>query len=646
MKKQIIYTWLPILLFVATIFLFASCGSDSEDSIPPGSSILKGTKWTTTNWDYSLGSDFVGIHDEVREFLFHSQNEGIYYLGKKDYYSDQGSSTLREAVHFKYTITNNNTVYLEFITEADINLPAYLYLQNNTLTVNSTTFSKSTISSTDTQWINSIKGTTGSCSWYSNLRGKLWIDGEGNMADYNSYNATPWAKNNRTPNKVIINEGVTSIGSYAFANASIGNVEMPSYSLKQIGERAFRDASISNISLSNSITHIGTEAFADCSYLESISIPNNIQEIGEYAFSGTNIDVYELEFGANLRSIEEYAFEGCEASYLTFEEGVETIASGAFIGDFCNVGKELKLPNSLTELGETVFEGSYKKIVIGNGIKEIGEKAFISGATSGTMYINKKTPPTAASAIIAERSSWSAAENRWTLYVPKGSKSTYSKKAPWNKFKSIVEDSSLQGGEEDDDSSSDEESDNNYDVTGSINGYEYVDLGLSVKWATCNVGATKPWEYGGYYAWGETKEKNIYYEPNYLYNGINIGNDISGTKYDVAHVKWGGEWRMPTKAEQNELISNCNWQWTTINDVNGYRVTGPNGNSIFLPATGLYIKNYCQKLNSFGYYWSSEVTTNIYYSDCIRFSDSDYDWDKYYSGALRYDGQTIRPICN
>ena len=147
-------------------------------------------------------------------------------------------------------------------------------------------------------------------------------------------------------------------------------------------------------------------------------------------------------------------------------------------------------------------------------------------------------------------------------------------------------------------------------------GVEAVDLGLpsGIKWASCNVGATKPEEYGGYYAWGETEEKKSYTLENYLYynfipggnysdeNWINIGSEISGTEYDVAHVKWSGYWRMPTLKECMELIERCTWMWTTCNGVNGQKVTGPNGNSIFLPAAGCRTGS-SVGLGSFGNYW-------------------------------------------
>ena len=120
-----------------------------------------------------------------------------------------------------------------------------------------------------------------------------------------------------------------------------------------------------------------------------------------------------------------------------------------------------------------------------------------------------------------------------------------------------------------------------------INGHEYVDLGLSVKWATCNVGANKPEDYGDYFAWGETETKSSYRENNSITYGKNY-SDIGGrSRYDAARANWGGTWRLPTKAELEELENKCTWKWTTQNGVNGYKVTGPNSKSLFLPAANI-----------------------------------------------------------
>lgn len=176
---------------------------------------------------------------------------------------------------------------------------------------------------------------------------------------------------------------------------------------------------------------------------------------------------------------------------------------------------------------------------------------------------------------------------------------------------------------------------------------QLVDLGLSVKWAGWNVGASRPEEYGGYYAWGELHEKSDYDMDSYQYwdeendEWIFIGNNISGTQYDVARAQWGGSWRMPTLAECQELIDKCTWTWTTYNGVKGQKVTGPNGNSIFLPAAGYRDGTSVDGQGSYGYYWSGTLYEGLsYYAYCLHFRYGDAGWD----GNSRYYGLSVRPV--
>ena len=188
---------------------------------------------------------------------------------------------------------------------------------------------------------------------------------------------------------------------------------------------------------------------------------------------------------------------------------------------------------------------------------------------------------------------------------------------------------------------------------------EHVDLGLSVKWATCNLGAEQPWEYGDYYAWGEVNTKSSYTKDNYKY-----GKESKMTKYcgsytfgyqmftddlktlekedDAAYQNKGDAWRIPTYAEIQELISSCTWTYTTLNGRNGYKVTsnktGFTDRSIFLP---------CERTsNTVGYYWSSENQKGNNYADCascLHFNNSTIEiiWKVQY----RYYGYSIRPVC-
>ena len=196
--------------------------------------------------------------------------------------------------------------------------------------------------------------------------------------------------------------------------------------------------------------------------------------------------------------------------------------------------------------------------------------------------------------------------------------------------------------------------------SGTQDGHDYVDLGLpsGTKWATCNVGASKPWEYGGYYAWGETEPKENYDSSAYK----------CSSEDDAAHANWGGKWRMPTRAQQEELLKECYWVWTKSynnSNVKGYIVykaknsddkgkkkSKKNGTPsssyslsdahIFLPAADFRIFDDLSYDGSYGYYWSSSL-----FSDCpdlawcVKFN-SDY---VYGHNDYRYFGQSVRAVC-
>ena len=174
---------------------------------------------------------------------------------------------------------------------------------------------------------------------------------------------------------------------------------------------------------------------------------------------------------------------------------------------------------------------------------------------------------------------------------------------------------------------------------------EAVDLGLpsGTLWANMNVGASRPEDYGGYYAWGETEEKEVYSRDTYIYAEPNaINTDISGTQYDVAHVKWGGDWRMPTNADIQELFANCSTEWATVNGVNGRKFTGSNGNFIFLPANGAHYFSAYDGYGSNGYYWSS---TPYDKDDANDIFFSEYS-DKNLKSYARHYGISVRPVRN
>ena len=182
---------------------------------------------------------------------------------------------------------------------------------------------------------------------------------------------------------------------------------------------------------------------------------------------------------------------------------------------------------------------------------------------------------------------------------------------------------------------------------------EAIDLGLpsGTLWASCNVGATKPEEYGDYFAWGETKGYNsgkttfnwgTYFDSSYNKYNINGGLTELDLEDDAAYVNWGSSWRMPSLDQIKELIDNCNWEWTQLNGVWGRKATSKtNGNSIFLPAAGWRSDASLSYAGSDGDYWSRSLSTG--------YSGSAYDL-YFYSGYVywgddgRYNGLSVRPV--
>ena len=194
------------------------------------------------------------------------------------------------------------------------------------------------------------------------------------------------------------------------------------------------------------------------------------------------------------------------------------------------------------------------------------------------------------------------------------------------------------------------------------NGHDYVDLGLSsgTKWATCNVGATKPEEYGDYYAWGETEPKTTYDWSTYKWCN---GDYDTQTKYctdssygtvdnktvleladDAARANWGGAWRMPTDGEWRELLDECTWEWKNAykGTTAGYLVTSKiNGNSIFLPAAGYLYYDDLFRAGIYGEYWSSSLDARYPNVAWLVFFCSDDVFDSNYD---RCYGRSVRPV--
>lgn len=196
--------------------------------------------------------------------------------------------------------------------------------------------------------------------------------------------------------------------------------------------------------------------------------------------------------------------------------------------------------------------------------------------------------------------------------------------------------------------------------------HEYVDLGLSVKWATCNVGASKPEEYGDYYAWGETEPKDFYFWKTYKYcdgsyktltkytdsacgkDGFSDNKSVLDPEDDVAHVKWGGNWRIPTKDELEELRTQCTWTITTLNGVKGYTVTsnvgGYTDRSIFMPATGMRIRQWTLSTDTIGRFWGNSREIEDDSNEAV-YLDFNFSRGPGRFSIIRCFGQCVRPVC-
>ena len=310
---------------------------------------------------------------------------------------------------------------------------------------------------------------------------------------------------------------------------------------------------VTSVTIPKGVTTIREYAFCDCDNLKSIVIPEGVKEIESYAFSDCDA-LASVTFPSTLVTIGSRAFSDCDnLKSIVIPDGVTEIKSNTFyncdklasvtlpktlvtIGSYafqdCDALGSIVIPDNVTTIESWAFEGcnALKSVTIGRSVTAIGYDAFWGCNNLKTII------------------------NRSNLKLTKGS-SSYGYVAYY--ADKITEQQSNE------------------------NNRSYVDLGLpsGVKWATYNIGATKPEELGNRYYWGETTTSLV---NNTMY--VNVGDDISGNaKYDAARAQWGGDWRMPKYDDFRELLNECDWYGETYNGVNGFRVYGPNGNDIFLP---------------------------------------------------------------
>ena len=496
---------------------------------------------------------------------------------------------------------------------------------------------------------------------------------------------------------INIPNAVDTIGSNAFYYCkSLTSMDIPN-SVTFIGEYAFAlCSSLKSLTIGNSVTFIGKHGFAGCESLTSVDIPNSVTYISEYLFSGCS-SLTRVTIPNSVTYIGGDAFYGCSGlTRLTIPNSVTYIGSLAFA--LCTGLTRVTIPNSVTYIDYGAFMGcsGMKSVIIPSSVTTISNGAFRECSGLTDVYSFNLDPSAILmgdNLFVLESSDYSDR----TLHVPHGMTDFYQADGHWYPyFEQIVDDlmrgdvngdgevniadinaliDIIMGDEADDitliraDVNSDGEI-NIADINAIIeiimggeepisDNHEYIDLGLSsgTQWATMNVGANSPEEYGDYFAWGETSPKDAYtwgtykwcegswdtltkYCTDSIYGTVDNKTELEPTN-DAAYVKWGPWWRMPTIEQLAELMEECTWQWETVNGVNGFMLTGPNGNSIFLPAAGYRYSGslYCD--GSYGSYWS-----RMLYPDRPR---SAYDLDLgedsvYWSYYYRYYGFSVRAV--
>ena len=482
--------------------------------------------------------------------------------------------------------------------------------------------------------------------------------------------------------RITIPERVTSIGNFAFFGCtSLTSITIPN-SVTSIGSSVFYGCtSLAGITIPESVTSIGYSAFGNCESLTSISIPGSVETIGSAAFLCC-YRLTELTISEGVKIIGTYAFQECTSlSSVTIPESVTSIGAGPFClcsslmsfkGKFASsdgrflmnsglliqaasgaMAGHLDIPDSVTRIGDDAFNRctGLTSVTIPKSVTRLGKWAFYECTDLTSITVLPDFPPVGQSLMLDST-------NNCPIYVPAGSIDAYKSAQYWNEYADRIQ------------------------AIPSAPVPEAVDLGLpsGLKWASFNLGASSPEEYGDYFAWGETEPyysnldpltwkdgksggyswssykwcigdyKNLTkycYDSYYGFNGFTDTKTVLDLEDDAASVILGSGWRMPTDAEWTELRNNCTWTWTAQNGIAGRRVTARNGNSIFLPAAGYRSGTNLYDAGYDGEYWSSTLYTDAPLSE----ETPPYAWTVVFvSGNVvrlngsRQLGESIRPV--
>ena len=428
---------------------------------------------------------------------------------------------------------------------------------------------------------------------------------------------------------------VSSIGSGAFSGCTaLKTVVLPS-GLETLPDACFGGcSSLKTVIFPEALTAIPNECFKNCTSLETMTIPASITSLGSYSFEGCT-SLGNISLAENLTSFGSYIFRNCTGlSTVKLPENMISLPEGMFWG--CNGLKSIQWPSNLQSIGDLAFAGcAFKEnnytLELPLSITSIGVNAFNS--------LHHLIIPSTSSISISNKAFGHPMVSYIYLYVPAGKVDMYKKRAAWNKYSDCIVAIS--------------EYPKSYpEFTPTA-----VDLGLSVVWATCNVGASAPEESGDYFAWGEVMVKDTYSWGTYAfgtssntltkyYSGDNK-KELERTD-DAAFNKLGNKWRMPTENEMTELRTLCSWKWVG----NGYTIHGRSGyenNSIFLPACG-YKEGRDISRYGYGNYWTSSMLNDLWAPwVCPSFLGFDSGQHRQYHNSYiceRYCGLSIRPVAD
>ena len=455
---------------------------------------------------------------------------------------------------------------------------------------------------------------------------------------------------------VTLHDGLTSIGYGAFSSCkSLVSITIPESVTSMDGAVFSRSPKLTSVTLPKNLTSITNEMFGECTSLASIVIPESVTSIGEMAF--TTCGLTSITIPKNVTSIGYCAFSHIKSFTSIYVEAQTPPVCDKTCFDGVPTDFPVYVPcgakaayqaDAVWSAFTNIIEGPVHTATVQPSDKNYGSATIVSNTCADGLTV-KATATKEHYRFV--RWSDGSTQNPYTLVLTKDTTLT-AEFAQDPVAVSVYEDCSKSG--------------KTYDfrpATGTENGHTWVGLGLpsGLQWASCNVGATTPEDYGNYYAWGETAPKTDYSWATYKYangdknkltkycskasygdNGFTDDKTTLEPEDDAAHVNRGGDWRMPTAAEMDELLENCTWTWTTQKGINGYQVTSKtNGNSIFLPAAGYRYYTGLYNAGSIGDYMSSSLDTDAHYTWSGYFG-SDY---MYRNGRARFLGLSVRPVC-